>query len=68
MGRPLAAARGADVVVVSAEQAEDLDGMVACGSEPVRKAGVELGALAGAKGGVVVGQDQAHLSGEHVEQ
>jgi len=35
-----------DMFVMPAEQAEDLDGMVACASEPVRKAGVELGDIA----------------------
>jgi hypothetical protein len=52
---------------MSAEQAEDLDGLVTCGSEPVREPGVELSDLAGAHGDVVFGQDQPHLSRQHVE-
>ena len=51
-------------LVVPAEQAEDLDGVIACGSEPVRQAGVELGDLAGSHGDVVVGQDQPHVPGQ----
>jgi hypothetical protein len=39
-----------DALALPAEQAEDLDGLVACGSEPVRKAGVELSDFAGSHG------------------
>jgi hypothetical protein len=39
-----------DALALPAEQAEDLDGLVAYGSEPVRKAGAELGDFAGSHG------------------
>ena len=48
----LALPRGADVdaLALPAEQAEDLDGLVACGSETVRKLGAELSDFAGSRG------------------
>ena len=50
-----------DVLVVLAEKAEDLDGLVTCGAEPMWEPGIELGYFSGPHGDVVVGQDQTHL-------
>ena len=56
-----------DVFAVLAEQAEYLDGLVACRSEPMREARVKLPDLAGTHRHVVVGEDQTELSGEHIQ-
>jgi len=45
------------VFAVSAEQAENLGGLVIGGSEPVRDAGVELRDFAGVEGDVAVTED-----------
>jgi hypothetical protein len=42
-----------DALALPAEQAEDLDGLVACGSESVRQAGAGLSDLAGSHGCVL---------------
>jgi hypothetical protein len=47
--------------------AQDLDRLVTRGAEPVRKSRVELGDLAGFHRDVVFADDQAHLSGQHVQ-
>ena len=50
-----------------AEEAEELDGVLVGGAEPVRGAGVELGGLAGAEDEVVLGEDEAESAVEDVD-
>jgi hypothetical protein len=52
---------------VFAQEAEELDGFIARGSEPVGETGVELGNLARFQGDVVIGNDQPHSPGQHVQ-
>ena len=52
---------------VAAVDAQDLDRLAVCRAEPVRHAGVELCDLARPHGDVVLAEDQAHLTREHVE-
>ena len=63
------ARRGAhvDVLAVPPEQAQDLDGLVAGGAEPVRQLGVELGDLARPHRDVTLAEDQPQPPGENVE-
>lgn len=56
-----------DALTLSAQQAEDLDGLVAGGAEPVREPCVEFGDFARPHGDVVVGEDETHLSAQHIE-
>ena len=61
--------RGADVraFALLADEAEELDGAGAGGSEPVRGAGVELRGLAGLEDEVVLAEDQAERAVEDVD-
>ncbi len=54
-------------MAVAAEEAEDLDGLVVGGSEPVGVAGVELGHLSGFHDDFVVGEDEPHFAGDDEE-
>ncbi len=56
-----------DVFARLTEQTEDLDGLVTCGAEPVRKPCVELSHLARAHCDVMLAEDQSHLAGQHVQ-
>jgi hypothetical protein len=56
-----------DKAAVLAEQAEDLDGSITGGAEPVRDLRVELGDLAGRHRDVVVTEDQPELAAQDVQ-
>ena len=54
-------------LAVASVDAQDLNRLVVCRAEPVRQSGVELGDFAGTHRDVVLAEDQAHLSGQHVQ-
>jgi hypothetical protein len=56
-----------EALALPAEQAEYLHRLGARGAEPVRQPGIEFRHLAGSHGDVVVGEDQPHAPGQHVQ-